>query len=105
LDFDEYWFEDGHSDAGRSFVWALAAVLEFARVGKSHVLRSSSVVRTVKYGNRLVEYTTFDDSRFELFRLNFKPTDIRAGKISLRVLLYADEGVIPGRRPFFRMRF
>jgi hypothetical protein len=40
LDFDEYWFEDGHSDARRSFVWALGAVLEFAPVGQNHLRRS-----------------------------------------------------------------
>jgi hypothetical protein len=84
LDFDEYWFEDGHSDAGRSFMWALGAVPAFAPVGQSHLLRSSSIVKRVKYANRLVEYTTFDDSGVEVFRLNFKPTDITAGKISLR---------------------
>ncbi len=84
LDFDEYWFEDGHSDAGRSFVWALGAVPEFAPLGQSHLLRSSSIVKAVKYGGRLVEYTTFDDSGVEVFRLNFKPTGITAGKVSLR---------------------
>jgi hypothetical protein len=84
LDFDEYWFEDGHSDAGRSFMWALGAAPEFAPIQQSHLLRSSSIVKTVKYGNRLVEYTTFEDSGIEVFRLNFKPTDITAGKVSLR---------------------
>jgi hypothetical protein len=85
LDFpDEYWFEDSYADAGRSFMWALGAVPDFAPVGQSHLLRSSSVVKKVKYGNRVVEYTTFDDSGVEVFRLNFKPTVISAGNLRLR---------------------
>jgi len=39
----------------------------------------------VTYGNRLVDYTTFDSSGIEVFRLNFRPIDIAAGEISLRL--------------------
>jgi hypothetical protein len=66
-------------------MWALGAAPEFAPIGQSHLLRSSSIVKTVKYGNRLVEYTTFDNNGMEVFRLKFKPTDIAADKVSLRL--------------------
>jgi hypothetical protein len=84
VDFDEYWFEDGHSDAGRSFIWALAAVPSFAPMGQNHLLRSSSIVKSVTYGKRSVDYTTFDSSGTEVFRLNFKPVDVKAGSASLK---------------------
>jgi hypothetical protein len=79
LDFDQYWFEDGHADAGRSFMWALGAAPEFAPVGQTHLLRSSSVVKEVAYGIRSIEYTAFDDSGEEVFRLAFKPVHVTAG--------------------------
>jgi hypothetical protein len=81
LDFDEYWFEDGHSDAGRSFIWALGAMPEYAPLGQNHLLRSSSIVTSVKYSHRSIEYTTFDTTGMEVFRLNFQPTEIRAGQL------------------------
>jgi hypothetical protein len=78
-----YWFEDGYADAGRSFTWAMGAVPEFAPIGQDHLLRSSSIVRKVKYGNRNIEYQTFDKSATEVLRLSFKPEHVAAGNTSL----------------------
>jgi hypothetical protein len=78
-DFNEYWFEDGYSDAGRSFAWALAAVPEFAPVGEDHLLHSMSIVQKVKYGTHSVEFHTFDNAGNALLRLSFKPVHITAG--------------------------
>ena len=78
-----YWFEDGYADAGRSFTWAMGAVPEFAPVGQDHLLRSSSVVQKVKYGNKSVEYQTFDRIATEVLRLSFKPEHIAAGNTPL----------------------
>ena len=74
-----YWFEDGYADAGRSFMWALGAMPEFAPVGQDHLLRSSSVVQKVQYGSRSIRYRTFDKSGTEVFRLSFKPVHVTAG--------------------------
>jgi len=79
----EYWFEDGYADAGRSFMWALGAMPEFAPIGQDHLLRSSSVVQKVQYGNRSVEYRTFAKSGTEVFRLSFKPVHVMAGGAAL----------------------
>jgi hypothetical protein len=75
----EWWFEDGHADAGRSFMWALGAVPAFAPIAQDHLLRSSSVVQKVKYGNRSVEYRTFDTVGTDVLRLSFKPNRVTAG--------------------------
>jgi hypothetical protein len=61
----------------------MGAVPEFAPMGQDHLLRSSSVVRKVKYGKRSIEYETFDKSATEVFRLSFKPGRIAAGKALL----------------------
>jgi hypothetical protein len=78
-----YWFEDGYADAGRSFMWALGAVPEFAPMGQDHLLRSSPVVQKVKYANRRIDYQTFDKSGTEVLRLSFNPVRITAGGGSL----------------------
>jgi len=74
-----YLFEDGYADAGRSFMWALGAIPEFAPVGQDHLLRSSSTVQKVTYGKRSVEYRTFDKVGTEVLRLSFKPTRLMVG--------------------------
>jgi hypothetical protein len=74
-----YWFEDGYADAGRSFTWAMGAVPEFAPVGQDHLLRSSSVVQKVSYGNRRIEYRTFGKTGTEVLRLSFRPTHVTTG--------------------------
>ena len=43
-----YWLE--LRDAGRSFMWALGAIPDYAPVGQDHLLRSSSVVQKITYG-------------------------------------------------------
>jgi hypothetical protein len=78
-----YWFSDGYSDYMRHFQWAMAAVPEFAPAGQNHLLRSSSVVQKVSYGDRRVEYRTFGAAATEVLRLNFKPSRISAGGAAL----------------------
>ena len=74
-----YWFEDGYADAGRSFIWGMGAIPEFAPVGRDHLLRSSSVVQKVSYAKRKIEFQTFDKTGTEVLRLSFKPNRILAG--------------------------
>jgi hypothetical protein len=83
LDFREYWFEDGYGDAGRSFMWALGAIPEFAPIGQDHLLHSSSVVQKINYGPKNIEYRTFDETSNEVFRLTFNPSEITAGGLLL----------------------
>ncbi len=78
-----YWFSDGYSDYMRHFQWAMGAVPEFAPAGQNHLLRSSSVVQKVSYGDRRVEYRTFGATATEVLRLNFKPSRISAAGAAL----------------------
>jgi hypothetical protein len=74
-----FWFEDGYADAGRSFMWALGAVPDFAPKGQDHLLHSSSVVQKVKYGSSSLDYQTFDKAGIEILRLTSKPARVVAG--------------------------
>jgi len=80
---DSYWFSDGYSDYARHFQWAMGAIPEFAPAGQDHLLRSSSVVQTIKYGQRSVQYRTFDIGATEVLRLSYKPSRITAGTVVL----------------------
>ena len=78
-----FWFEDGHADAGRSFIWALGAMPELAPIGQDHLVRSTTVIPKIHYGNRSIEYQTFDKSGTEVLRLSFKPAHVTAGGAAL----------------------
>jgi hypothetical protein len=80
---DKYWFEDGYGDAGRNFMWAMAAMPEFAPIGENHLLSSTSVVQSVSYGETTIEYRTFDHVGTERLRLSFKPGNIVSGTTRL----------------------
>ena len=75
----QYWFSDGYSDYLRHFNWAMGAIPEFAPVGESHLLRSSSAVQRVQYSNRSIQYRTFDKGATEVLRLNYRPARVMAG--------------------------
>jgi hypothetical protein len=80
LDYaDSYWFDDGYGDHIRNYLWAMGAIPEFAPAGENHLLRSSSVVQHVEYGEHTISYRTFDRSATEVLRLSFKPARITAG--------------------------
>ena len=80
LDYaNSYWFDDGYGDHIRNYLWAMGAIPEFAPAGENHLLRSSSVVQKVAYGDRKITYQTFDAGAIEVLRLNFKPARVAAG--------------------------
>ena len=93
LDYDDstanantYWFDDGFGDYIRNIMWALGAMPELAPKHEDHLLRSSSVVQMVQYGNRSLHYRTFGPIATEVLRLAYKPAAIEVGgkSISLR---------------------
>ncbi len=84
LDYsDSYWWDDGYGDYIRNFLWAMGAMPELAPKGEDHLLRSSSVVRSVEYGKRSLRYRTFDADGTEVLRLSYAPTRVEADGIAL----------------------
>ena len=72
------WFSDGYGDYIRHFMAGLGAVPEWAPSGENHLLRSSSVVRSVSYLPEEINYQTFDDASTEVLRMNFTPRRVVA---------------------------
>jgi hypothetical protein len=84
LDYaDSYWFDDGYGDHIRNYLWAMGALPDLAPKGQNHLLRSSSVVTQVEYGQKSIQYRTFDSGASEVLRLNFRPQRIAAGAKAL----------------------
>jgi len=73
------WFSDGYSDYIRHLLDALAAVPEWVPPGEDHLLRSSSIIRSIQYEAKLIRYSTFDISSSEKLVLSQKPKLIKAG--------------------------
>jgi hypothetical protein len=78
-----YWFSDGYGDYMRHFQRGLASVPEWAPPDEDHLLGSTSVVRSIDYGEREITYVTFDNRAREVLRLRHEPAKILAGTVSL----------------------
>ena len=78
-----YWFSDGYGDYMRHFQRGMASVPEWAPPSEDHLLRSSSVVRQISYGEREIRYLTFDSSASEVLKLRYQPSEVRSGSSRL----------------------
>jgi hypothetical protein len=78
-----FWFSDGYGDYMRHFLRGMASVPEWAPRHESHLLRSTSIVRAIHYGDDKIEYETFDAAARDVLRLRVKPAEIRLGNKKL----------------------
>jgi hypothetical protein len=70
------WFSDGYSDYIRHFMDGLGAIPEWAPAGEDHLLKSTSVIQTIKYRDDGIEYSTFDDHSTDVLRITVKPMKV-----------------------------
>jgi hypothetical protein len=92
LDYaDSYWFDDGYGDHLRHYLWAMGAIPELAPLHQNHLLRSSSVVRSVKYKDNSILYQTFDADATEVFRLTRAPREVKSGSANLPLRTNLDQ--------------
>jgi hypothetical protein len=78
-----YWFSDGYGDYMRHFQRGMASVPEWAPANEDHLLGSTSVVRSIRYGEREIAYVTFDRRSREVLRLGRQPAAVLAGTLAL----------------------
>jgi hypothetical protein len=77
---DDIWLTDGYGDYVRHYLHAMAAAPELAPDNQNHLLRTSSVVSSIKYGPKQIQYTKFDKASTELFKLSAgKPKSVTGG--------------------------
>jgi hypothetical protein len=70
------WFSDGYSDYIRHFMDGLGAIPEWAPAGEDHLLKSTSIIKTIEYNGNRIDYTTFDDHSAEVLRITGKPARV-----------------------------
>jgi hypothetical protein len=81
-----YWFSDGYGDYMRHFLRGLSSVPQWALPDENHLLKSSSVVRSIKYDVDKIVYKTADAESKELFKLTKTPVKITAGGKELKTV-------------------
>lgn len=91
-----YWFSDGYGDYMRHFLRGMASVPQWAPQKENHLLRSSSIVQSIKYSDEKIVYKTFSPSSVELFKLTVKPEQIYCGGKILAEKFYSVEPVEGG---------
>ena len=74
----QYWFSDGYADYLRHFNWTMGAIPELAPMKQDHLLRSSTVVQHVQYGDHSLRYRTFEKDGTEVMRLSYRPASVTA---------------------------
>jgi hypothetical protein len=66
---DDNWLTDGYGDFVRHYLRAMASDPELAPDDQNHLLRTSSVIRSIAYGKAEIRYDKFDPSSEEIFKL------------------------------------
>ncbi len=79
----DVWYSDGYADYIKHYMSGIASVPEWSPSNESHILRSSSVVSSVGYADKLVSYTTFDSASRDRLRLNFAPNQVIVDGVAL----------------------
>ncbi len=77
------WWTDGYGDYIKHFLAGMASNPQWAPAAQTHLLRSTSIVRSVQYAPGDVTYQVFDPSSQEVLRLNFVPLAVTADGVVL----------------------
>lgn len=77
---DDIWLTDGYGDYVRHYLRAMAAQPELAPEDQNHMLRTSSVIRSISYSDDSIKYTKFDAHSNERLKLGaWAPAHVRGG--------------------------
>jgi len=66
---DDIWLTDGYGDYVRHYLRAMASAPELAPDDRNHLLRTSSVVQSIEYGELSISYRKFDADSTERFKM------------------------------------
>jgi hypothetical protein len=73
---NETWMTDGYGDYVRHYLRAMQAFPELAPANQNHLLKTTSVIKSISYGKEKINYEVFDSSSVEILRLASKPKEI-----------------------------
>lgn len=76
------WLTDGYGDYVRHYLRAMASFPELAPDDQNHLLRTSSVVKSISYSPDEISYTKFDETSLERLKLGaWEPGSIVGGEM------------------------
>lgn len=79
---DDIWLTDGYGDYVRHYLRAMASAPELAPDDQNRLLRTSSVVQSIQYGEGSIGYRKFDADSTERFKMGaWAPTTVAGGAI------------------------
>lgn len=70
------WFTDGYGDYVRHFMTSLGAVPEWAPKGENHLVKTTSLIRSIAYEVSGITYTTADSASTETLVIDFTPLSV-----------------------------
>jgi hypothetical protein len=77
---DDVWLTDGYGDYVRHYLRAMAAAPDLAPPGQNHLLRTSSVVKSITYAPDSIRFTVFDKRSREVLRIGKgRPRQVMGG--------------------------
>ena len=77
---DDIWLTDGYGDYVRHYLRAMAAASQLAPPDQNHLLRTSSVVRSIDYGKDAIAYEKWDAASRERLKLGaWQPGSVEGG--------------------------
>jgi hypothetical protein len=80
---DDIWLTDGYGDYVRHYLRAMAAAPELAPADQNHLLRTSSVLRTIDYGADRISYEKWDAASRERLKLGaWEPGTVEGGAMT-----------------------
>lgn len=80
---NDIWLTDGYGDYVRHYLRAMAAAPELAPGSQNHLLRTSSVIKSISYGPDAITYTKFDEQSGERFKFGeWEPRSIEGGEMT-----------------------
>ncbi len=86
---DDIWLTDGYGDYVRHYLRAMAALPALAPANQNHLLRTTSVVRSIAYGDHAIAYTKFDAISTETLKLGAcVPSRVTGGTIEWEAMTH-----------------
>jgi hypothetical protein len=80
---DDIWLTDGYGDYVRHYLRAMASAPELVPEDQNHLLRTSSVIRSIDYSPTTIAYTKFDPASEERFKIGQgRPKSVTGGKMT-----------------------
>lgn len=79
---NDIWLTDGYGDYVRHYLRAMASAPALAPTNQNHLLRTTSVVKSISYGSHAITYTKFDQFSTGRFKLGeWEPASVSGGQM------------------------